>query len=160
MDKDDLQQFMRHLVVSVSKCDELLGMYEELDNKVPGGGGQRLHDVVQNSVHLASQIKGGANVTIGAVGRWLERSHHQLGLEESMLHELDATYSDVRNTCIILRFGSDVTCSPFAQTSYNCTFHEVLFVWEPLMACTGIQSPSSRCCRVHSLVALSTVEAC
>ena len=91
-----LKDFLHQLVASVDKIDELLTIYDEIDNSMPGGSGGRLHEVIENSVKLAGQMKGGANITINAVGKWLTRQHHQLDYEEAMLQELDCTYSDVR----------------------------------------------------------------
>ena len=96
MDSHKLKNFMHQLTASVDKIDELLTIYDEIDSSMAGGGGGRLHAVIEKSVKLASQMKGGANITIGTVGTWLERQHHQLDHEENMLQELDCAYSDVR----------------------------------------------------------------
>jgi hypothetical protein len=84
----------------VDKLDELLQTYENIDN-TPGDSNDRMHTVIQNAVHLASQIKGGVHVSLGSVGQWLDKSHQQLDHEDTMLQELVETYSDVWDRCTV-----------------------------------------------------------
>lgn len=92
----ELTEFMQRVGTSVDRLDELLCIYDDIDNHMGGESTDRVHAVIQNSVHLASRIKGGQHLPLTAVGQWLDKSRVQLQHEETMLHELNVTYSDVR----------------------------------------------------------------
>jgi hypothetical protein len=73
VDSDTLEGFMEQLAASAAKLEELLGVYDSIDNSLPGAPADRLITVVQNSVQLASAIKGGTHLALATMGKWLDR---------------------------------------------------------------------------------------
>lgn len=71
VDSESLHNFMSSLQESVAKLDQLMSMYDCIDNN--SGGSGRLATVVQNSVQLASCIKSNTHVALASLGKWLDR---------------------------------------------------------------------------------------
>lgn len=67
--------YLEKMSESAQKLDELMMMYEDIDNSLPGQGKDMLRATVQNSLRLASRLKSSPmhHMTLAGLGRWLKQ---------------------------------------------------------------------------------------
>ena len=80
---------------SAQKLDELMMIYEDIDNSLPGQGKEMLRATVQNSLRLASRLKASPmhHMTLAGLSRWLKQQNI----------DIDKTYDSLDNFAQELR---------------------------------------------------------
>jgi hypothetical protein len=84
--------YLEKMRESAQKLDELMMIYEEIDNSLPGQGKEMLRATVQNSLRLASRLKASPmhHMTLGHLSRWLKQQNVELDKTDEGLDDFAA----------------------------------------------------------------------
>lgn len=74
VDDEVFTTYLEKMGESAQKLDELMMMYDDIDNSLPGQGKDMLRATVQNSLRLASKLKSSPmhHMTLAGLSRWLK----------------------------------------------------------------------------------------
>ena len=80
---------------SAQTLEELVMIYDDIDNSLPGQGKEMVRATVQNSLRLASKLKASPmhHMTLAALSRWLKQQDIEI---EKAYESLDDFSQDVR----------------------------------------------------------------
>jgi hypothetical protein len=92
VDEEVFTLYLEKMGESAQKLDELMMIYEDIDNSLPGQGKEMLRGTVQNAMRLASKLKASPmhHLTLGAIGRWLKQQNIDLDKTQEGLDKFDA----------------------------------------------------------------------